>query len=355
MKALIVSHKFHPGHISHLVANYKLLDDVCIEVSFLWDSRFNMFISDEMDVNISTRGGLLLLKKNDLFVVWFPSLGALFDMVLLRIIQKGKIVYIFHEPFDSVRSYLQSGFGFGKTIKIVMASFVNFFLVKCSHSIILPSNKAYETFKQKYRFNGAFVRLPLMFDDESKEVLEIENRCYISYIGTIAEDHAFDDYIKFVVYCLESNLFPNFTFLIATRSTLDLCTIKLLSAFKADKRLIIVSGEPMSTQAINDYFSKSVVVWNAYRRSMQSGVLPKAYMFGTPVIVRESNPSEYFIDGENGVEVSENCSSIDICSAIDEIVENYSHYSICCKEKFINCFYYKSQSNEFLSFIVDGQ
>lgn len=355
MKALVVSHKFHPGHISHLMANYKLLDDVCVEVSFLWNGRFNMYVSDEMDVNISARGDLLSLKKDDLFIVWFPSLGALLDMVFLRLIQKGRIVYIFHEPFDSVREYLQSGFSVGKTARIVMASFVSFLLVKCSHKVILPSCKAYETFESRYRFKGGFTKLPLMFDDESKEILEIQDRSYISYIGTIAEDHAFEDFVKFTVHCLELNLFPNFTFLIATRSTLDFDTNDLLSPFKADKRLLIVSGKPITNQAINDYFSKSVVVWNAYRRSMQSGVLPKAYMFGTPVLVRELNTSEYFVDGNTGVEISKNCSSKDISSAINKIVENYSHYSKCCKEKFITCFYYKSQSEEYLSFIMNGQ
>jgi hypothetical protein len=38
---------------------------------------------------------------------------------------------------------------------------------------------------------------------------------------------------------------------------------------------------------------------------MQSGVLPKAYMFGTPVLVSTSNQSEYFEDGVHGVCISD--------------------------------------------------
>ena len=59
---------------------------------------------------------------------------------------------------------------------------------------------------------------------------------------------------------------------------------KLIIAYLRD-RLKLVVGKPMSNLEINNYFNKSLVVWNAYRRSMQSGVLPKAYMFGTPVII----------------------------------------------------------------------
>ncbi len=353
MKAIVVSHKFHPGHLSHLLANYKLFDDERIDVSFLWNKKFDTFVSNGIYPVISNRRDLLVLDKNDILVVWFPSIGALFDMFLLRFIRKGKIIYIFHEPYDSIMSYLRAGFGIGKTIKIVLASVVNYFLVKCAHKVILPSNKAYETFKLKYRFNGDFKRLPLMFDDESKELLPIESRLYISYIGTVAEDHAFDEFINLIVYCLGLNLFPDFTFLIATRSTLDSETLSKLSEFDKDKRLIIVSGEPMSNRAINGYFSKSIVVWNAYRRSMQSGVLPKAYMFGTPVLVRELNQSEYFSDGETGVKVSKHCTTSEISSAVEKIIKNFPHYSECCRKEFLDNFNYKSLSKDFLSFVVD--
>ncbi len=353
MKAIVVSHKFHPGHLSHLLANYKLLNDEQIDVSFLWNHGFDIFVPDGVDANTSRRRDLFLLDKNDLLVVWFPSVGALFDMILLRFIRKGRIIYVFHEPFDSIMSYLEAGFGIGKTIRIVLASMVNYFLVKCAHKVILPSNKAYETFKLKYSFGGEFIRLPLMFDDESKGLLPIEDRLYISYIGTIAEDHAFDEFVNLIVYCLGLNLFPNVIFLIATRSTLDSRTVSILSEFEKNKRLMIVSGEPMSNRAINEYFSKSIVVWNAYRRSMQSGVLPKAYMLGTPVLVRALNQSEYFTDGETGVEVSKNCSSSDICRAVEQIIKNFAHYSECCRKEFLNSFYYKSLSKDFLSFTVD--
>ncbi|MBR7784651.1 hypothetical protein, partial [Undibacterium luofuense] len=106
--------------------------------------------------------------------------------------------------------------------------------------------------------------------------------------------------------------------------------------------LKIVSGKPLSNDEINSYFSQSIVVWNAYRRSMQSGVLPKAFMFGTPVLISSNNRSEFFENNKTGIEISLTYQKSEIYEAIYRIQSDFQKFSNLAREKFLSNFYYKA-------------
>lgn len=349
-KSLIVSHNYNPGHYSHLIANQKLLSEAGYDCRFHWNESFNRFSQHDSSNAGNSLRAVVDLKQGDLMVVWFPSLRALFDMAIAKIFTRAKIIYIFHEPVDSVRAYLASGFGLLKTARIMLISVVNRLLVAFSDKIVLPSDNAYKVFNSKYSYGGETAKISLMFDDEcgTNQILDINKRKFVAYIGTIAEDHAFDEYIKFISYALKNNILPEVTFLIATRSELPPDLAAKLVDFMGNDRLKIVSGKPLSNDEINIYFSQSIVVWNAYRRSMQSGVLPKAFMFGTPVIISENNRSEYFVNNETGVEISKNYKEDEIYDAITRVKTDFAFYSHFCRERFLNCFYYKALSEDFM-------
>ena len=352
-KSLIVSHNFNPGHYSHLIANQKLLSEAGYNSRFHWNAGFNRFSQHEPSIAGNSLRDVVNLKQGDLLVVWFPSLRALLDMAIAKMFTRAKVIYIFHEPVDSIRAYLASGFGLLKTARIMLISLVNRLLVAFSDKIVLPSENAYKVFKSKYSYNGEIAKISLMFDDECGEnqILDINNRRFVAYIGTIAEDHAFDEYVKFIIYALKNNILSQVTFLIATRSELPQYLADKLADLMGDPRLKIVSGKPLSNDEINTYFSQSIVVWNAYRRSMQSGVLPKAFMFGTPVIISENNQSEYFVNNETGVEISRTYKEDEICDAIMRIKTDFPKYSHFCREKFLQCFYYKTLSVDFMKLV----
>jgi len=83
---------------------------------------------------------------------------------------------------------------------------------------------------------------------------------------------------------------------------------------------------------------------------MQSGVMPKAFMFGTPVLVSELNQSEFFINHERGELIAQyNYDSF--VSAITAIITNFSMYSKCSREAFLSQYFYKANSQEFLEFL----
>ena len=103
----------------------------------------------------------------------------------------------------------------------------------------------------------------------------------------------------------------------------------------------------MTNEEINSHFQESLIVWNAYNRSMQSGVLPKAYMFGVAVL--SSHCQIEFVDNyKTGIIISDNKNEIELKSAVDTIINNRIYFSINCRKYFIDHFYYKNVGEEFV-------
>lgn len=352
--AVVASRKFNPGHCSHLLATHKLLHELGLRVFMLLHPSFK---SMDMGAGVSTVTNMRDLRRVgrvDLLVVTFPSVQALFDIVLMKCLYRTSVAYVFHEPFESVRSYLNAGFGARKTARICLISIVNWGIVLLSDKVILPSQKAAGLFRTKYsRPRRRHAMIPLLFDDEAKSGDLGQERCYIAYIGTIAEDHAFDEFLKFVELAIGNHLFTNHRYLLATGSSLSSSVRVSVAPLVASGRMEVLEGRPLSNAEINACFARSVVVWNAYKRSMQSGVLPKAYMFGTPLLVSSSTRSEFFTDRRNGVLISDKYDFGEIKDAIANIIENFGEYSLACRRQFLDVFYYRAQSQAFAIFILE--
>ncbi|MGE0189091.1 MAG: hypothetical protein AB7F79_07150 [Steroidobacteraceae bacterium] len=335
-----------------MVANFKMLSEAGFVARFCWHTNFDAFSNHEFDSCLAGRADLLRAKKGDLVFVWFPSVAALLDMMLVRIFTQATAVYVFHEPFSSLRSYRESGFGLLKTAKVALVSLVSYGLVSFAHKVVLPSSAALAAYKARYNMAKQYAQFPLMFDDEAVAILPKENREYIAYIGTVAEDHAFDEFLKFAFWVLENGELQGYKILIATRSALAQETAAKLQPYVDAGMAVIQSGRPLSNEEINGFYSRSMVVWNAYRRSMQSGVLPKAYMFGTPVIITSVNRSEFFVDKVTGIEVSPDYDVNEILAAIGSIVSGFSEYSKACRAVFCEKFFYRSFAEPFVEFVT---
>lgn len=353
--AVVVSRNFNPGHYSHLVASYKLLSENNINTFMYHHALFNKMNVIENERVFNNIFELKVLGKIDLAIFWFPSIKNIIDTILFRLFYRTRVIYVFHEPLESVSSYRAAGFGFLRTVRILLIGQVSYLLVLLSDGIILPSKNAFATFESKYsKTNKKYELVPLLFDDEALNINIGNERLFISYIGTIAEDHAFDEFVNFVVHAIKNNWFPKYRFLIATKSTVPLAQRTALSPYAASGEVIIEEGKPMSNDVINNHYNSSIVVWNAYRRSMQSGVLPKAYMFGTPLIVSSCNSSEFFVDRQHGVVVNAKYDLNELKAAVDDVVVNFEKYSSCCRDKFLSTFYYKAYEQNFIDFVLDG-
>lgn len=352
MHAIVASLRFNPGHFSHLMANARLLQAAGYVVGFRWHAKFVGTASTGIDPTPWTRVQVLKLSPGSVYVLWFPSLVGFIDILLLRLFMRPVwVVYVFHEPYTAHGSYRASGFSRLKAFKVYLIHLVSKATVALSDGVVLPSQNAMAAFKQRYSEAGKSVQVvPLMFEDEAAGGVRAQaERPFVSYIGTVAEDHAFDRFVDFAEQALERQLLNGLRFQLATRSVLDPETTARLAPFVATGQMHVQSGRPLSNDEINEAYGRSLVVWNAYKRSMQSGVLPKAYMFGTPVLVSEANPSEFFEPGQHGVQVSSRYDTIELCAAVNTITANFEEFSAACRASFLEHFHYRANAVRFLA------
>ncbi len=352
MNVLIVSLNFNPGHFSHLIANYNLFLDCGFKPYLYINKTFNKMDESHKYEIVNDFEQIKKLKTVDVAVFWFPSFFNIVEIIRLRMLYDSKIVYVFHEPFDSIKNYYSSGFGAKKILKIFLVNLINIIVTIFAHKIILPSSKAFNLYKKKYTFfNKNFSLIPLIFDDEAASIIQSSQKKYISYIGTIAADHAFDCYIQFAESCMKHDWFPELSFLIATKDYIPSNERKIIEPYLTQKMIIVSEGCPMSNEEINGYYNDSLIVWNAYYRSMQSGVLPKAYMFGAAIIGTYNCNSEFIENHITGVLVDDNKDIIEIKSAVREILDKKELFFQNCRNKFLENFYYKKRTKDFISFL----
>jgi len=349
MNALIVSLNFNPGHFSHLVANYRLFEELGYEPYLYINSSFNRMDDANEFRKINTSDQHRELGPVSIAVFWFPSVRNIGEIVRLRLSSPARIVYVFHEPFDSIKAYRDSGFGWLKIARIVMINLVNIPVLFLSHRIILPSLAAYSLYEKKYTaLNGNYCRIPLPFDDEAVSGrVEFGEKEFFSYIGTIAADHAFDRFVDFVDIAVSNGWLTKQKFLVATRSTIPARERQILHRLLQSGRVVIREGAPLTTQEMNHHYQRSLVVWNAYNRSMQSGVLPKAYMFGAAVITLRRNANEFVDDRETCILIDDNTDKEEIRKAVEEIERRSSEFAQRCRERFLKTFYYKGMVASF--------
>jgi hypothetical protein len=351
MKIVIASHKFNPSHLSHIIAISRVYSKHGYEVYHRVSERY-LDLQPEDGLRCITLKELLALNKTDVFIVYAPSLSALIESLLIKIIKNPLVFYFLHEPFTGIRSYITAGFGYLKTLRISMVALVSFFNCKISDTVVLSSAKAYEAATFGKKNLGKYKRVNLLFLDESEYFdLSPPSRKYISYIGTIAEDHAFNEFVNLVYEGVINKRVNGEKFLIASKSTIPKHLLYKVNHCRNLGYLTVASGAPMTNLEINTYYANSFAVWNAYKRSMQSGVLPKSYMFGSPIINCESNISEYFVDKIHGVSIGGSYNLEAFLEAIVMIKFNFDELSANCRKNYLYNFDVSSQSEKILSLL----
>lgn len=348
MKAVVTSLKFSPGHLSHIIAYAKLLREIGYDV-FLWLHKEYKRIIKDKDVEFPIIWyPEEFIENTD--IILFINVSTTNHKVAQVLKRKGsKIIYLYHEPWESFRQYLKEGLK--QALKATAAHFFSSRVLKHSDIVIVPSNYALNLYKNKdIKYNENVVMIPLLFDDELYEEVDITKKQYFSYIGHAVKGHAFDIYIKLIkyIYKLIKYIYKqgvDVKFQIATRTDLSklLKKDKILREMVEKKVLKVSHGKPLSNSEINQAYKESFCVWNVYRRSTQSGVLPKAYMFGTPVIAIPIGSFPEFVEpGKTGEIVCLPLSFDRILDQIIKIKEDLENYSQGARKFFLNTFYYKN-------------
>lgn len=339
--AIIVSLNFNPGHISHLIASYKQMEELGYASLCYVNPQFSQYLPNEVKVLTSESK----VPQCEVAIITFPSLHNVSLINSLRK-QGTKILYIFHEPLAPLSHYRKSGFSYKYLAKLWIIDHINALTVRWSNNILIPSRKAIDYYhKNKLYKNPNILYMPLLYDDEAIETPP-QSRKYISYIGTVAADHSFNEFVKYIETAIDSNWNPDCSYLIATKS--EFVVPEKLSK---SPRVKIRKGKPLTNDEINQAYASSLVVWNAYIRTTQSGVLAKAYMFGTPALVMKHNLNEFMHDGETVVSIKDNQDLNEIHKGIDDIIIHFKDYSNNCRNMFLNNFYYRKH-NELLKTIL---
>lgn len=346
--AYIVSLNFNPGHVSHLIAGYMQMKDLGYDPVCLVNQKFVDFLPDWINCSVYGKDELTSCA---VAMFLFPSEKNLKLMRRLRRRYHSKILYLFHEPLDSLKAYWSAEKSVLHILKTWAVGLVNALTVRLSDAVILPSVKAVKLYDDSWLYsNKNRAMIPLMFADEQTEIERNARRKYISYIGTVTLDHAFEEFVTFADSMIREGLYPDVKFLIATRSKVQ--REARLDAMLDSGRLELIDGHPLTNEQINNCYAESIVIWNAYNRTTQSGVLVKAFMFGTPAIVLKENLSEFTVHGYNVVAISDNKDNREITTAVSEVLDNLPEFTGNCRKTFTERFYY-GQYNDKVSALLN--
>lgn len=341
MNILIVSKHFSPGFIGHMKAWYKMCEECRYQTELYFDSQYEKFF-DRNEYNYTTDMVNVENYHPDIAVVQNTGFE---NVELFKWCEKHncKIFYILHEPYMGIKELMKDGNYF---IKQAVACVLNVWLCAKATRVVLCSKYAEENCKRYMK--GAYrkaVFLPLLFLDDYDEKV-CTYREYFSMIGTYAEPHGSDIFIKYIREAYESGSKQKFQ--IATRSNIsDMIADQIYKKMQDEGQLLVQQGRPLTEEEMSAAYRRSLATWNGYRRSTQSGVLPNAFMQGTPVIATRLGSFEEFVEpGNTGVFIDDfGCNTI--TNAIKNIEATGKVMNEKCRSFFLTHFYYRNQLDAF--------
>lgn len=336
---LIVSLHFSPGFIGHMNAWYKLCEQSGYKPMIYIDKQYAKYYQGA-EYRYSTEIGDLTEFRPEFAIVQNTGFE---NIAFFNWCKKNdcKILYTLHEPYMGIRELLKDG---TYCVKQAAACVLNLWLCQKSEKVILCSNYAEDNCKRYVK--SAYkkkVRFPLIFMDEYSEK---EEKKYFSLIGTYATSKGSDLFLRFVKDSVKKGY--DIDFQIATRSNLD-AQLKddILQELIKKGKLIVQHGRNLSTDEINAAYCRSICCWNGYRRTTQSGVLPNAFMLGTPVLATQIGSfTEFVIPGKTG-EFIDNEDIESIYKGFLKIKERCDVMSDECRQYFLREFFYGNQEEKF--------
>ena len=343
----LISLRFRPAFVSHLVAFAKAFQELGFEVEFIVDLAYERFPDLKVIAPITPYSSVAV--ANGYTYALFANV-SLRNQRLARQLKHGgtRILYLYHEPRhpSSTFAFFRDA-GFYSGIVGSLAHVVSVSMLKLADRVILPSKHAAAVYRQRdVRHNSAAFCVPLLFDDEARAVStgKAVSRKYFSYVGAICHSHGFDHFLGFMRESFIKRW--NIEFLIASHHSLPPSVLRdPVIAANLDK-IKVRCGRPLQNEEINRYYAESFGIWNVYRTSMQSGVLPKAFMFGTPVVASETGSfTEFVRDRVNG-RFALPADVEGIRAAVDDFRERTDTYAANCRTTFLETFFYKANLSE---------
>lgn len=341
-KAAIVSARFNPAFVQHAIAYAKALRELGLEVEFFLDPGYAGF--PEFDSVAPAVFDFTIEKSETHSYAVFLNASARNVAMARHFKRRGaRVIYLYHEPWNLSWDYLRRE-GIEATAKTILAHRVTVPMLKIADSIFLGSQYGLQLYRAAdIRYNQNAHYFPHIYDDEAGAPADRqpERKIYFAYIGNTSRPHGFDQFVATMRELLRRGL--DMHFLIASKNPLPSSAASDDLLRDNANRVKLVCGRPLKSAEINRCYAESFCVWNLYRRSTQSGVLPKAFMFGAPVIASNLGSFPEFVrDGWNGKFASTGDIG-GIVNALEDMRSRQREYAANCRATFLETFYYKSR------------
>jgi len=341
---LIICLKYAPGNWQHMKSFAYCLKERGYNVHFIISQNFqwmNIDFSDMADYLASSKSFLTILldvflfflwrwysfikifrkykPRVILFVMWHP-LNYFLAKILKTLYPNTQTCYWMHEPYKVDKSEYKE-----KLIAFNAIEYLQQMLLPFIDIVILHSNRALNAFNIRYsNYKGKIKLIPLLFKDECK-IKDVSSRMFdITFIGNAARAKGIDDFFEIVKKNRELNL--GLRLQLVTPSKID----RYLSELDCwpDSLLKVINKPRISDDEIREACAKSLTIIAPYRETTQSGVVPVAFMCGTPVIATDiEGLREYVIDKVNGMLISKDFSLENVISVLKYVKENFSELS----------------------------
>jgi len=342
----ITSLHFAPVHAAHMIAHAKVFASLGYDITFILHPRYLEFedFSPYGRIVLSADAGEWLKRESpNLALLANAAIGNMALAFKMR--RHGvRVWYLFHEPV-ALREHL--GEGWSDLAKLAVAKITSIVTACLSERILVPSRFALGSYRKHFNiFNSNASVMELLFDDEAREAFALaapEGRRYFSFLGYASRAHDFASFIEFAKWADRQG--ANIRFAIATRSDLSevLRQDSELRDLEARGVMEILHGRVLSPHEMQERFLSSFCVWNVYRNCTQSGVLPRAFMNGTPVLgVDRGSLADYIQSGKTGELVGDGREFPAILDALGRIKASLPAYVAHCRNAFLSRFHWNS-------------
>lgn len=201
---------------------------------------------------------------------------------------------------------------------------------------IFPSEYAEKMYIYKYE-NKYYVNkhvAPLLLSKVTK--VPSNNKKYFSIVGNIDSNRSLDEFIDLIKYVDDVND-NSFKFKIITRSNIDIDLCKLTD--KQRSRVEIINKNFITDDEISQVLDESFATLLPHKQITQSGNVPTAFRWGTPVIARNIEGFAQHIDNKkNGILLEETFRVEELYKGVKYIQSNINKMSYNCLETFDNYF-----------------
>lgn len=355
MRILIVSLKYSPVHNAHCRALGEPLRELGFDVRYLlagalrWtvphsQLEHTAFIGSSRNAGEVLWDTLALTtwrqpKLRQLLQEFRPCLllfesshpgNVLFASVARSILPDIRCWMLVHEPYVPDKSK----HGGMRSLLIAAQELALRATLRFVDGVLVPSDEALLQMKAAYPdFTGTVLKVPLLFEDRSKA--EDSERRYFSFIGHAVPAKGIDTFFWMVEASASRG--AEWMFQIATSTNISAYVARLSK--NAQALLRAVSKPRVPDAEIDEAIRTSWAVVAPYRRVTQSGVVPAAFMHGTPVIsTRVGGMPESVIPGKTGYLIDRETSFAEWEEAFRMVQANFSDLSANCRRFFLDHF-----------------